>query len=463
MRQWMTSLLISLMVLSSASNAAAQFADPSELDGLERAVGRWYMGPVTITTVSTTYNEAGTPISEERTVSTPVVTPDAAELRGTVMLAVAVMEFETDQHAHEALQAYRLDLEETLRRDPRTPEMRDADLAGAGDRAVAFTGEQSEEDVTAEWLFAAVQDGDFLYDITGQFVGLNGEEQGQSIARALVAAEAEPGNGEFREDGTSTGGLWSKLAQVDPVLAEGSTVADRMIHPPARDGAGGDTDLAGMPRVYLDAPESIADLDALHMQQYRLPLDEATPASSVSGVFVIDVWILGFDTSGAASGMMRPVLNTLSEDISVIHSFAGSEGMAQGDQVLESVGNEGYLEEPSLPPGSGVVQITRSGTTLYAAVVYAVDADSVPVAERVISQMLEAPGPGTPEVSGTDDLDTDGFQARFPTAGDPVLQGLVPVGDDHPDDLAALDGPGAWGQGVDEKRLQALEGIFITW
>src|SRR5699024_4219359 len=104
-------------------------------------------------------------------------------------------------------------------------------------------------------------------------------------------------------------------------------------------------------------------------------------------------------------------------------------------------GNAGYLGDPSLPPGNGVAQVTREGATIYAAVVYAVDTEPAPVAEAVITQMIETPASATPEVPGQDGTSTGGVWDRFPVAGDPVLRGLVPVSDVKPIARIAVEVP----------------------
>ena len=427
MRRWITCLVLGLVLLPNLSTAVAQVSDPADLEGLERAVGRYYMGPVTTTesTVVTEHNEQGTPVVEYRTVSTPAAAPDPAEARGTVMLAVAVFEFDTDQHARTAFGAFQQDIQESIRRDPRLPQMQDVGLSGPGDSAIVLTGKQAQEDVTVDWVFAAVQDGVFLYAITGQFIGLNGEEQARSIVGAL--AEAEPGDGEFHEGGTSTGGLWAKLALVDPVLVEGSTVTDFVIYPPSGDSATGRADNPDVPRVDLANPASIVGLDSLHMRSYRVSGAGATPALSTSGVFLIDAWILTFESPERAADLMQPSLTTLSEGINVITGFASGGATAPSGPTTETVGNEGYLSDPSLPPGSGVAQITRVGATVYAAVVYSVETDSAPMAEALITQMIETPERDVPEVTGVDGTSTGGVWVRFPEAGDPVLEGLGSV------------------------------------
>lgn len=418
--------LVLASLMPASATAQADF-EPTDLDGLQRAVARYWMAPLTVTesVVVSEINEQGTPTGEYGAEWVPAGTPDPTSLSGTALLAVIVAEFDTARHAADAVDRFDDSYRELFRRDPRTPEMTELSLDGIGDRALAYSGSVTEEGVTLDSVFATAQDGHFVYSLTAQFVGLDVQDQVASIMQALIAAEAAPGDGGFRQDGSSTGGLWEKFALVEPVLVEGSIVTDVGIHPPSEIPPVRPSEPPDTWRADLDNPETIAGLESLHHRRYGLSA-EATPVPGISGVFRVDAWIMTFDSPRRASDAEVSISNTLIEGIGVYSSEGHATSDANGRTSRTSI-SEGYIQDPSLPPGNAVVHVTQEGSTVYAVVVYAGENDPKPVASEMIESMIGTPASDLPEADGSES--PGGDWSRFPETGDPVLKGLVRVSD----------------------------------
>lgn len=427
----MVFLLLGVFLVPVATPVTAQGDfELADLDGLQRAVARYWMAPMTVSEsrVVSEINEQGTPTGEYGAEWVPVGTPDPTSLSGTALLAVIVAEFDTQGNADAAFDRFDESYQELFRRDPRTPEMTELSLEGIGDRAHGYAGRVTQDEVVLDSAYATVQDGHFVYSLVAQFVGLDVEEQVASIMRALVTADAGVGDGEFRQDGSSGGGLWEKLALVEPVLVEGSIVTDIGLHPPSETPPVRPEDAPEPPRVDLDNPASIEGIESLHHRSYGPGGDHATPDSAVSGIFRIDVWIMTFDSPRRASDAEVGISNTLMEGIGVY----ASEGQATADEggtTTRTSINEGFIQDPSLPPGNAVVHVTQAGSTVYGVVAYAVELDPKPVASGVIEWMVGTPASAVSETTSSDGASTGGVWARFPEAGDPILDGLVPMSD----------------------------------
>lgn len=394
-------LLIATLLLSSPLHVAAQVGDVAyfeSFDGLQRIVARSWMAPMTMTTESRSWelDEQGTPIPGTLQVSTPAATP--APQSGVGMLAIFVYLFDSDDNAADAWDRLDADLQKTVERDPRAPMMEDLPLEETGDQARGYMGDLTTEHVTVRHTFATVQEGPFVYSITGMFSGVDAAGLTRDYAEALVGAPMDRMAEQFSPDGTSRGGIWSKLNGVQPEMPEGSMVGDLEIWP-IPEGAIEEPaalsmdDIAAFPGV-----ESIAGVT-------YLPEDAEAP-----GPARIEAWIVETNSVESGSIAVYAVADALGAPIAVIASENAIE--SDGDKVL--VAHEGFVTDDAMPEGNASVVVQQVGTTIYAAVVYAPDDTTRRIADNVIASMMDAPADGE-------------VHERFPQEGDGVLRGLVPA------------------------------------
>jgi hypothetical protein len=403
-RRLLTVLLLTVLVTSTPlAQAQAQDVTVTDFDppeGIERAIGRWWMAPMT--TVQTSggaiLNEDGTPVAEWR--ERPVATPTLDTPSGIGMFVVSVLLFDKDENAAAAFDLFDEDQQEDFRRNPRMPAMEDLPLNGIGDQAVGYIGEITQENITITYAFTSVQDGPFLYYVVSESAGIDPVGLMQETAEALVDAPMNRMAEQFDPDGGSRGGLWSKLDGVQPEMPEGSTINDVVIYPEPE--ATPDASIPNFPRLDLDNPDTIAGLESLERLTYTDGTG-ATQASDDPGVFRIDAMILTFDSAETARAATMPLGNTLIEPFGIIRGGSGVEGM--GEESIRTESYEGFIEDRSLPAGNCTVLIRQEGPVVVAVVVYAIVDDPYPVAEAIIPILHEQ---------------------GFPQEDDPVLQGLVP-------------------------------------
>lgn len=396
-------LLIVVLLLPATLHASAQQGDAAyfeSFEGLQRVVGRSWMAPITIIESSATehLDEHGTPIPGTLQVSTPSATP--APLSGVGMLSIFVYLFDADDNAAIAWERLDADLQKTVERDPRAPMMEDLALDGTGDRARGYMGDLTTDDITVRHTFATVQDGPFVYSISGMFSGVDGADLTQGYAEALVTARMDRMAEQFLPDGTSRGGIWSKLNAVQPGMPDGSRVTDLEIWPiPA---SAGDPVLEPTMEE-IASMESVADIAGATY----LPGD-GTPAN----LSRVDAWIIEATSVEDGTFLMFMVAGALGEPIAVIASENAFEGSGNETEVL--VAMEGFVTGDTVPEGNASLVVRQVGTTIYAAVAYTPDETSRRVADNVIESMLDAPASAP-------------LADRLPQEGDGVLRGLVPV------------------------------------
>lgn len=402
MRRLLAVLLLTALVTSAplahAQEVTVTGFDPPE--GIERAIGRWWMAPMT--TVQTSggaiLNEDGTPVAEWR--ERPVATPTLDTPSGIGMFVVSVLLFDKDENAAAAFDLFDEDLQEDFRRNPRTPVMQDLPLDGIGDQAIGYIGEVTQDDITLTYAFATVQDGPFVYHLISESAGIDAVGLMQESAEAMVTAPMNRMAEQYDRDGGSRGGIWSKFDGVQPGMPEGSDIFDLIIYPEPL--ATPDASIPDFPRLDLDDPNSIAGLESIDQVTYTDGTG-ATPAADAAGVFRIDAMILEFDSPEAADAAVIALGNTLIEPFGITRGGGGVE--TEGEETIRAESYEGYIDDRSLPAGNGVVLIRQEGPVVAAVVVYAVDEDPRSLAEDILPILLER---------------------GFPTEGEPMLQGLVP-------------------------------------
>jgi hypothetical protein len=397
-------LLIATLLPSSVL-AAAQGGDSiyfASFEGLQRVVARSWMAPITTTMEeyrSWDLDDQGTPIPGTLHVSTPSATP--APQRGVGMLSVFVFLFDSDGNAATAWERLDDDLQTTVERDPRAPMMESLPLDGVGDQARGSMGELTSGGITVRHTFATVQDGPFVYSIAGMFSGVDGAALTRGYAEALVTARMDRMVEQFQPDGTSRGGIWSKLNGVQPEMPNGSTVTDLEIWPVPE---GAIEELAPLTMEDIAAFPGVLDIAGITY----LPDGEAGEGSPSR----INAWIVETGAVEAGSIVVYAVADALAEPIAVIASENAVGG--SGDETEVLVAHEGFVIDDAMPEGNASIVVRQVGTTIYAAAVYTPDDTSRRVADNVVMAMIDSPSSGD-------------RASRFPQTGDGVLRGLVLV------------------------------------
>lgn len=388
-----------LPALTLAQQGDAAYFESFE--GLQRIVARSWMAPITVIETSTTQDldEAGTPIPGTLQEATPSASP--VPQSGVGMLSIFVYLFDSDEDAATAWERLDGDLQKTVERDPRAPMMEDLPLEGVGDQARGYMGDLTSDGVTVRHTFATVQEGPFVYSISGMFSGVDGADLTRGYAEALVSARMDRMAEQFHPDGMSRGGIWRKLNAVQPEMPDGSMVTDFEIWP-TPEGA-----LAEPTAMTMDELVATESVTAFAGQTY-LPEDGAT-----GGPARIDAWIIETTSVEDGTFLIFMVADALGSPIAVIASENGFEGAGDNTDVL--VAMEGFVTDDAMPEGNASVVVRQVGTTIYAAVVYAPDDTTRRVADNVVDAMIDAPDDGD-------------LNERFPEAGDGVLRGLVPAG-----------------------------------
>lgn len=416
MRRALTTLMITLLLAASAPATYGQQGDMAyfdEFDGLQRVIARSWMAPLTYSSASSSQtveiNNEGTPTVVSETFSTPSATPEPQT--GIAMLNVFTYLFESDDHAASGFDRVDSDLQETISRDPRAPMLDDLPLEGIGDQAIGYTGDLTQDNITFTYTFATVQDGPFVYSLSGMFAGVDSTSLTRNYAEAMVRTPMNRMAEQYDQNGGSRGGLWAKLnaVEVEPDMPDGSNITDLLIYPMPN--ATPNANLPEAPKLNLDDPSSIPNLDTIDHATYAAG-ESATPSPDQPGVFRIDIWILTFDSPDAAHTAGNALNNTLIAPFGIYSGGAGSSSEIGDTNSTFSAWNEGFIADRSLPAGNGVVLVQQDGPTLAGIAVYAIDEDPRPVADDIM-QVMTSDSTTPPE-------------NRLPDPDDPVLQGPVP-------------------------------------
>lgn len=398
-------LLIATLLLPSSVLAAAQGGDSiyfASFEGLQRVVARSWMAPITTTMEESRtqdLDDQGTPIPGTLQVSTPSATP--APQRGVGMLSVFVFLFDSDENAATGWERLDDDLQTMVERDPRAPMMESLPLDGVGDQARGSMGDLTSGGITVRHTFATVQDGPFVYSIAGMFSRVDGAALTRGYAEALVTARMDRMVEQFHPDGTSRGGIWSKLNGVQPEMPQGTTITDLDIWP--------------MPEGAIEEPAALMmeDIAAFPGVLDIAGITYLPEVDDGAGPSRIDAWIIETSSVQEATLLTVMVVEALGSPVAVIASESGFAGSGEETEIL--VAHEGFVIDDTMPESNAAIVVRQAATTIYAVVVYAPDDTTRQVADDVVATMIAAPADGAPD-------------RRFPQAGDEVLRGLVPAG-----------------------------------
>lgn len=361
--------------------------------------------------------------------STPAATPVTPPQIDS--LSVFVFLFDSDDNAATGWERLDTDLQKTIKQDSRAPMGQDLPLDDIGSQARGYTGELTINNITTIHTFATVQDGPFVYSITGMFSGEDGTALTQTWAEALVAAPMDRMTEQFNPDGTSRGGLWHKLNAVQPEMPEDSSVTDFLVYPMENA-----TPMASVKAVTLSMQSgNLADIpgiQAAHGVTYEqggtaaTPVaDSATPIAGQSGVVRISTWIMTFDSEQSASNAVSPLANTLSYPVNV-NSSSIAQSQSNGVLLTSSV-QSGTIIDRALPEGLATINVQQVESTVYAVAIFTTDGDPAPIAQDLVQYMIDTPASDAEESVNSDGTAEGGIWDRFPQPGDPLLDDTVPV------------------------------------
>lgn len=418
MQKLLTALLLTLILGSSLPAAHAQEADMAyfaSFEGLNRVFARSWMAPIPDVGSGGQVSPVASPESS------PVATPETQSTIGA--LSIFVFLFDSDDNAADGWQRIDADLQKTVLQDSRAPMTDDLPLEGMGDQARGYMGDLTFDGITTTHTFATVQDGPFVYSLSGMFSDTDSVDFMQSYISSLIAGRMDRMVEQYHPDGSSRGGLWHKLNTVEPAMPDGSTVTDFIVYPMEA------TPMASAePMTYRMQSGNLANIEGIqdvHGITYQRGDVTSTPDPNETGIFRITTWIMAFDSDQNASNAVSPLANVLTQPINV---NATSNSTTQSNDILTtSTTQTGSILDNSLPPGRATVHVRQEQSTVYVVAVYAVDEDPAPIAKDLAQQMIDTPASNEPETSGTDGTMEGGVWARFPVAGDPLLGDTVPV------------------------------------
>lgn len=413
---------------------AGQSGDASWLnnhEGLETAIGRSWMAPISFTTTSTLteFNADGTPVLEQTTQSTPESTPIQSNQYETLMLSALIYEFDSADNAEAGLKLFTAETEEQIRRDPRSPAIH-VFTPDLGDTAIGHQGELEIEGIDGELqtlavVYVLVQHDNLIYQVFGQFVPGSHIELATGVAASMLNAETGTDEPIYDANGASTGGLWEKLNAVDIPMPAESTVTDLEIYPPGEDAVRGDSVV--VPEIDLAHVAEIPGLTNSWHIRYA-PEDTGTPAATPSaapaGAFNIELWVMEFSDPTSATAAAFSLGPALTQPLAIMNSSFKAEDDGSSPRV--TMENVGFVQDRSLPEGEAAVIIVVEGSTVYAARVYTGDSAPMPIARELISRLIETDAGSDDEtVSGT--TAQGGRWQKFPQAGDVILHSLEPT------------------------------------
>lgn len=424
-----------VLLLAIPASVAAQTGDASWLEnqpGLQTAIGRTWMAPIVTIEENTLteFNEEGTPVSETSWREEPSSTPEVTEDAKFQTMSTLVFEFDSDENAADALEAFNEDQLAQLRRDPRAPATETFDL-DLGDKSYGHEGTYEALRMDGETdelvvVYALVQDANFVYQIFGIFLPGDHVEITTGIMEDLIAADTGDDDAVFNPNGGSIGGLWEKLNAIEISGTEGYEVYDLEIYPLSDEAVRGDSVV--VPAIDIDHLERVPGITGSWHKQYG-SLDtgtpQATPAgeSAPEGVFNIELWVMEFEDPTSATAAAFSFNNELIEPLGVVNGGGGSFG-EEGSPAI-TMENTGFTQDRSLPEGDAAVVLWVDGTTLYAARVYSNGEAPTPIARNLVEQMATAEIDRN--VPADDAAGTGGLWQLFPQDGDELLHGLTPV------------------------------------
>ena len=162
-------------------------------------------------------------------------TPDA-ELEmpsGLMALSAMVLEFDGDDNAESAFGTI---IDEMATEELATEGVEEVDL-DLGDDSTSYAGVEEYDGVESDVVVTIVRDGNFIYLIYGASSEIDLQETVKDFTNTLIDNDGS-GEGEFNEEGTSTGGIWDKFPAADDELVADLIAFDMVMYPETETGEG---------------------------------------------------------------------------------------------------------------------------------------------------------------------------------------------------------------------------------
>jgi hypothetical protein len=188
---------------------------PSDLKGIEYGVSR-------------TWSPDYEAMFADTTPSADMEMPE-----GLLFVVGMVLEFDNDGNAEAGFEAFLddFDTDELSTSDDATVEEWDIDL---GNQSSSYYTTEDIEGVQSDVVISVVQDDNYLYVVSGAGSGVDMQAMGKTLIESMIDTDGS-GEGEFNEDGTSSGGLWDKLPSADDDLVADLVAFDALIYPEPED------------------------------------------------------------------------------------------------------------------------------------------------------------------------------------------------------------------------------------
>ncbi len=429
MRRTFLTIITLVALLTPQIQASAQSGDATWLegiDGLQTAIGRSWMAPMQEVTESTVteLNDLGTPIASETT-RTTTSTPTTDGTSEIVMLSALVFEFDSADSASRALEVMNAEMISQFERDPLAPKLNEFLPENLGDMAFGHEGIYESPGFANElgMVYLMVQDGPYVYQIfcavtAGDHVGI-----ATNVAEDMIAAEPGDGDPIYDVAGMSTGGNWEILNAIKLDMPEGSFVNDLEVYPVDPNSVIGDSQV--VPQIDLTDLAAIPGLSgswSVTYQSHALTELVGSPVASPDGVYNIELWILEFSDPTNASAAAFAMDVALTEPLGVVSTEGSGFETSDGETGITLI-NTGFVRDRALPEGDAATVVTVTGTTVYAARVYANGPAPTPLAQKLVQYMVDTePGSDTEVVDGT--VATGGMWTKFPASGSDLVAGL---------------------------------------
>lgn len=185
---------------------------PEDIEGLQHAVVRAYSLDYSAMLAS----------------ATPGTEPEVPS--GVFLLGATILEFDSSDNAETAL----------IQIDEDTDAGGEAGLGGEtevssidlnlGENSIGYSGVEDLDGEQVETVIALVQEETYVYFVVASGSGENMQAITTEFANGLIENDGS-GEGEFNEDGTSSGGLWDKYPAADGELITGLIPFDQVLFP----------------------------------------------------------------------------------------------------------------------------------------------------------------------------------------------------------------------------------------
>lgn len=213
----LTILLVAFSLLGAHGAGAQDISTPAatlnlgELDGIQNGVIRSYSIDYT---------------AMMQNMSTPGANMQMPS--GLFVLLGGVIEFDSADHAKSAFDKVKAD--PSLAADVGAGGTSEAWDSGLGDQSVGYKTTDTSSGMTTNSVTAVFQKDNYIYVTTAIGVNTDVEQSAKDLGQQLLNNDGS-GAGDFKSDGTSTGGLWDKFPKADDALIANLITSDQILYP----------------------------------------------------------------------------------------------------------------------------------------------------------------------------------------------------------------------------------------